>query len=149
MPAALAMLGQLHKRHPARETRARHTQVQATLAHRNHRALEVPAKPARLRDQCQMPHRGPESDVRRAGSLGSTRRVRPRTLGGRAHCTDRRIVHWGRRDIIGWGRGVAVAGQRMGLDRAPRWNWPRWRVRSQANCDEHRWYRCPHRPCGV
>jgi hypothetical protein len=149
MPAALAMLDQLRKRPPARGIHAHRRQEQAMLAHRSHRALEEQATPARLRDHRRRPHQDQANDAQPAASLGSPRRARPRMLAGRAHCTDRRIVHWGRRDMLGWGRGVGVAGQRMGRGRAPRWSWPRWRVRSQASCDEHRWYRCPHRPCDV
>lgn len=153
MPAARAMLGQQHKRHSGREMRAHrrhHMQEQAMLGHQSHKGLEVQAMPGRLRDRHQRPHRVPASDGLQTASLGSTRRERahPRTSRGRARCTDRRIVHWDRRDMLGWGRGVGVAGQHMGPGRAPRWSWPRWRVRSRANCDVCHWYRCLLRQCG-
>lgn len=150
MPAALAMLGQLRKRHSGRERRAHrhHRQEQAMLGHQSHKGLEVQATPGRLRDQRQRPHQVPASDVLQTASLGSTRRGRPRTLRGRAHCTDRRIVHWGRRGMLGSDRGVGVVGQHMDLGRAPRWNLPRWKVRSRANCEGYRWYRCLLRQCG-
>jgi len=151
---ALAMLGQQHRQVPARETPARHQMLPAVLAMlvhqslRRHRSLEVQATHAHHLDR--KPHQGPASDARRAASSGSTRQApRLRTSGGWVHGTDRRIVHWDRRDMVGWGRGVEVVEQRMDLGRAPRWSWPRWRVHTRASCDERRRYRCPNRPCGV
>jgi len=148
------MLGQQYRRRQARETPSRRQTlpaVLATLVHQSlhrHRSLEAQETHVRLRDR--KPHQGLASDARQVASSGSPRRVpRLRTSSGWVHDTDRRIVHWDRRDMVGWGRGVEVVGQRMDLGTAPRWSWPRWRVHTRASCDEYRRYRCPNRLCGV
>jgi len=154
---AQAMLGHLRRRQlPARGTPAHHQCPYHTLPaepvtlahHQSHKALEEPATHVRLRDQT--PRQGLASDALRAASLGTPHRhARPRMFGARGHCKDRRIVRWGRRGMIDWGLGGEVEGRRMGLGRAPRWSWPRWRLRSRASCGEYRQYRCLHHRCGV
>jgi hypothetical protein len=154
---ALAMLGHQRRRQlPARGTPVHQCPYHtlpvepAMLAHQSHRVLEDQATHVRLRYLRQTPRQDLANDVRRVASSGTTRHARPpRASGAQARCKDRRIARWDRRGMTGWGRGVGVAGRRMGLDRAPRWSWPRWKERSRPSCDEHRQYRCLHRQCGV